>query len=183
MSTVNLFDPLPQDKQDTMLAHHMPTGDVWKAAFDKNSNLGKFIKGFSIEIYRLQVIIKKIIDELDINITDDLLPDWEQSVGIPDHCFFIGVNKDKRRQQVIQKLSDFGGVQLAADFVRVAAFFDITITVAAGAAVHTIEITITAATGNQFPLPFPIPFETGAEEFLSCIFEDLAPANVDVIFI
>ena len=96
----------------------------------------------------------------------------------------------------------FGGVQKKEDFVRVAAFFGLTISVTSGKvagvfplgfpilffsskkeAVHTLFFILLGdlSANNAFPLPFPIPFGIGGVTFLQCIFEALAPANVAVI--
>lgn len=180
-----LFDPLPLDQQALMLAKHMPQGAAWNSCFDSDKNMGKLVKGLAKEIYRFQTLIKLISDEMDINKTDLLIDDHEKSVGIPDTCFFpSGKTLVQRRTQVIQKLSAFGGVQKTEDFERVATAFGFTITAAAGAGTHTIEITVTAFPATEdFPLPFPLPFSSGGTSFLRCLFDKLAPANVEVIFV
>lgn len=199
-----LFDPYSLDENATMLARHLPKGRVWSSGFDQDSNIGKLIKGLSIEFYRLEVLTKKISDETDIIKTDELLTDWEKSVGIPDNCFDTTPNIEDRREQIRQKLSNFGGVQKAEDFIRVAALFgfDVEISVIPGSTVgmfplvfpvmffdstrsvtHTIFILITnSVEGDEFfPLEFPLPFSSGGTTFLQCIFNVLAPANVQVI--
>lgn len=180
-----LFDPLPQDQQSFMLARHMPEGKAWQSCYNPDKTLGKLAKGLAIEFYRLQVLIKLINDEMNLDKTELLIGEWEKSVGIPDGCMFTtGKTIAQRRVQVKQKLSAFGGVQKAEDFVRVATAFGFTVTVVAGAATHTIEITVTAYPATEdFPLPFPLPFSSSGTSFLRCIFNKLAPANVEVIFL
>ena len=200
----NLFSPANVDDQAYMLASHLPLGRVWTAAFDDNTNLGKLVKGLSVEFYMLAVLIAEIINkELDINQTESLLLDWEESVGIPDTCFSTNTSLANRRLQVLQKFSNFGGVQKAEDFVRVAAVFGFNITVTPGGvsglfplvfplqfyasskeATHTIIVKfVDFPVGESFPLEFPLPFSKGAQGFLQCIFNKLAPANVQVLFI
>jgi hypothetical protein len=125
-------------------------------------------------------------------------------LGLPNQCFSTDVNIEERRKQVKQIFTNFGGVQKAEDFVRVAALFGHDITVIPGIVVggfplqfpmtffedtksgtHTIFIQINddLSTGDDFPLPFPLPFSSGAEQFLLCIFNVLAPANVKVVTI
>lgn len=199
-----LFEPNTKEDNALILAAHMPEGRAWEAGFDLESNMGKFIAGLAVEFYRLQLLTKELSIEMDIDQTSELLIEWEKSVGIPNSYFNTDETIERRREQVKQLFTNFGGVQIAEDFVRVAAFFGITITVTAGADVgvfplpfpirffgnitevtHTIiiEITDTGASGVFFPLDFPLDFSTGGATFLQGIFDILAPANVQVIFI
>lgn len=197
---LTLFDPLEQTKQAEMLAKHMPTGKIWEACFDDSTHMGKLIVGLADEIYRVQLLIKEAIDEININKTDKLLPDYEESVGIPDLCFSNTVTKAERRNQVLQKFTNFQGVQKASDFVRVAASFGISVTVQPSVQLsekttfplpfpfgfsegpHTITVIVLGISeGIKFPLPFPMKFHKGVFDFLRCIFNILAPANVKVI--
>ena len=200
-----LFNPYSIEENATLLAKHLPSGRVWSSGFDINSNMGKLIRGLCVEFYRLEVLTKRISDETDANLTDDLLPDWERSVGIPDDCFGNNATIEERRRQVILKLSNFGGVQKAGDFVRVAGLFGLTVKVtpsggslgtfplifplpffySARSATHTIFVEILDYEDSDvgFPLDFPIQFSIGATNFLQCIFNVLAPANVQVVFV
>lgn len=209
--TINLFNPYSVDENALLLAAHLPIGRAWERGFSPDSNIGKFLRGLAAEFYRLEVLSSDIVREMDINQTNDLLVEWEKSVGIPDQCFHSLDTKtiDERRDAVWQKLSKFGGVQTSDDFVRVAAAFGITCDVYGGAsgwgfafplsfpihftmsfssyleASHTIiiEITGTYTSSDTFALPFPIPFSSGPVDFLQCIFRKLAPANVEVLVI
>ena len=205
--TANLFNPIPQDKQALMLAKHMPTGKLWEAVFNGDKNLGKLVKGLAGEYYRLSVLIKKVDTEMDINKTNDLILEWEKSVGIPNGCFSTNTDIETRRLQAREMFSNFGGVQKSEDFERVAAVFGFNVTVGPASVVfgsaivfpldypivffnsvkaarHTIIVNYPdgGQTEDVFPLPFPLPFQSPATEFLKCIFELLAPANVEVIF-
>lgn len=207
MRNSNLFNPGTQADHALMLAKHMPAGKLWEAVFDGEKNLGKLIKGLAVESYRLSVLIKKIETEMDINQTEELIPEWERSVGIPNDCFSINESIERRRLQIRELFSNFGGVQKAEDFERVAAVFDFNVTVAPASIAfstpvlfplgfpivffssiksvrHTIVVTYPdgGQTEEVFPLAFPIPFQTDATIFLRCIFEILVPANVQVIF-
>lgn len=201
----SLFTPESIDEQAIMLAHHVPIGRVWSSAFDRNSNLGKLIRGLGIEFYRLQLQTQTISTEMDINKTTELIEECEKSVGIPDDCFSTNVSIEDRRIQVRQKFSNFGGVQKAEDFVRVADIFGFEVRVtptggqlgtfplvfpilifdSARSATHTMFVEILNYSGSdiEFPLEFPIEFSSGGTRFLKCIFEVLASANVQVVFV
>jgi uncharacterized protein YmfQ (DUF2313 family) len=201
-----LFDPQDTKTQALLLAKHLPMGKLWQAAFDGNRVMGKLIQGLAIEFFRLEVIYQTLYREMDINQTTELIAEWEESVGIPDECFGIDVTIEERRIQVREKFSNFGGVQLAEDFVRVGAVFGFELTVTSGKAgsptpiefpitfplgfsvsskeaKHTMYVNINndLSGSDVFPLTFPIPFASGAQTFLQCIFDFLAAANVKVI--
>lgn len=207
MTTQKLFDPYTVDENKFLLASHLAQGRAWEKGFKPDSNIGKYLLGLACEFYRFQVLLKNVADEFDIKKTNQLLIDWEKSVGLPDSCFRAEGFKtlEERRNKVEQKLNRFGGIQTAADFKAVALAFGITIEVYYGAwesgivfpiqfpifffnfdnyktSSHTIVITITGTytSTRSFPLPFPIPFSTGPVDFLLCIFRKLAPANVDI---
>jgi hypothetical protein len=202
---MNRFDISKEDSA-FLLASHLPRGRVWEGGFDSTKNFGMLIFAMSVEYYRLTVLCEELSTELNIRKTNDLLIEWEKSVGIPNEYFNNTESIERRRAQIEQLISNFGGVQTADDLVRVALFFGYDITVQAGRDVdgtpqlfplpfpipfsktareigHTIYVNIVGDTGTTFPLPFPIPFATEAQKFLRLIFEILIPANVQLIFI
>lgn len=202
MVDFKLFNPFSIDEQALMLAYHIPIGRAWSRSFDPSSNLGKLIRGLGVEFYRLQVLTQKISSEINLNVANELLIEWEKSVGIPDECFSTNVTIEERRNQALLKLGNFGGVQKSSDFVSVASIFGFDVRVLTGSirgtfpiefpliffdstksARHTIIIEILNAVESDtfFPLPFPIPFSSGGTTFLQCIFDVLAPANVNII--
>lgn len=206
MTKINLFDPYSVDDNQFMLAAHLPIGRAWENGFSHDSNIGKYLLGLACEFYRFEVLTSDIAKEMDIDQTNQLLIDWEKSVGIPDSCFSTDVSIESRRIQVEQKLGKFGGVQTKADFERVAAAFGIVAQVFYGSCgngfsfpmtfptvfinyadykeeSHTIIVAITElyTTPNTFALAFPIPFSSGPLTFLQCIYRKLAPANVEVV--
>lgn len=201
---LSLFDPYTVDENQFLLAQHLPIGRAWQRGFDVNSNLGKYLLGLALEFYRFQVLAKHVQINMDLSKVNDLLIEWEKSVGLPDSCFSTNVSIDERRKQVVAKFSKFGGVQTADDFIRVAALFGFSIDIYPGLSVggfplqfpivffsstleasHTIFIVIMGGTSGDsfFPLPFPIPFSSGGSTFLRCILTKLAPANCNVVVI
>lgn len=201
---MELINPYTVDEQALMLAKHLPTNRVWESGWDFDEPFGQLLKGLAVEFYRYQILCKQIIVEMDINKADALLIEWEKSLGLPDDCFRLSPPEtiEKRRQVVIAKLTKYGGVQTASDFVRVANLFDFDIAVLPGSAVgffplefpisfftdgrtatHTVFIQMIGRVQSDsfFPLPFPIPFSSGGITFLRCLFETLIPANVRLI--
>jgi uncharacterized protein YmfQ (DUF2313 family) len=177
-----IFDPVSNEEEALIIAKHLPRGHVWTSAFNPAKNFGKLIAGMALEFRRFAVLVKSLFNEMDINQTSALLPEWEASVSIPDNCFRTNVNEATRRLQVLSKFSKYNGAQTGDDFERIALVFGYVVTVAAGPADHTFTVTVVSSPpGVTFPLPFPIPFSSGGGTFLECLFNSLAPANVQVI--
>lgn len=203
MADLNIFDPQPIEDQVDLAARHLPIGRVWDRAFDADSNLHKLLLGLSFEFFRIELLYQILAGDIDIVQTVDLISEWERSVGIPDECLDIEQPLQTRRDQVLQKFTNLGGVQTAADFERVAAIFgyDVTVYPAApgntfpmtfpfkffesGAAAHhtmIVELPEELSEAKTFPYLFPIVFAEALPSFIECIFNKLAPANVRVLF-
>lgn len=188
------------DNRD-LLAHHLPIGRLWNGAFDPETNIGKLLLGLCGEYYRLGLLTENIQIEADIDQTLELLENWERSMGIPNSLFLNTEDLETRRTNVKYLLGNFGGVQTAADFERVASYFGFTVEVHPGVYYasfpltfpillldkeKTARYTIIVSTGQiigdeYFPVEFPIPFGSGVTTFLENLFTLLAPANCFVI--
>lgn len=204
MTIEQLFKPASLEDHQFLLASWCPEGRFWQKAFDANDPLGGLLQGLAMEFYRFQVLEQKLFGEMNIGKADELLVEWERSVGIPGECFRNTADIATRRIQIEQIFSKFGGVQTAADFVRVGAAFGYDLNIVPGgtagvfpldfpiifsssvkAGKHTIFIEVENDLSGEstFPIPFPIPFSSGAKDFLQCVFDSLAPANVAVVII
>lgn len=204
MANRDLFNPGTEEQHAFMLAKHLPSGRFWASAFDSIKDIGKLIQGLAISFHRLSVLIKQIETEMDINQTTDLVTEWEKSVSIPNDCFSINETIERRRLQIRELFSNYGGVQKAEDLVRVAAVFGIEITITPGKALHAfplvfpilfigddqetghtivIEFVGESVIADTFPLTFPVVFGNTEQEFLICLFETIIPANVQLMFI
>ncbi len=188
---MSLFTPQPLTRQPLYLAKHLPDGKLWENKFNISSNIGKLIKALSSGFHYIQEYIHTFYTEFGITTTDQLIEDWEKSVGIPGDCFTASGTLAQRRIAVEQKFSNYQGVQVASDFVRVAALFGFDIDVFPGAEKltgtdktirHTIVVVLNnPATGSEFfPLGFPVVFSSQGQTTLQCVFDTLAPANVKV---
>ena len=105
---------------------------MFSAAFDIDSNLGKLVAGFSEEPYRLESLTKTISDEMNFNTVSQMINEWEESVGIPDGIMTKIDNRVSRPMQVRSKFTNFGGIQVASDYIRLSALFGFTVTVTPG---------------------------------------------------
>lgn len=194
------FSAKDTQTQQRMLARHLPQGKVWENKFNTDSNLGKLLLGLASEYYRLSLLIEDVLDETDINQTNQLITEWQESVGIPCDCISSEGDLEDQRRDVLLKLTNFGGIQTAEDFVDLAALYGFSAIVSNGygrgvfpldfrlsffgdlkAAVHTIIVNL-AERREVFPLDFPIQFTSSVTGIVECLFRKLAPANCQLIF-
>lgn len=107
-------------KYARMLRNFMPKGLAWN--YEKDSELSKLINGFSIEPSRVECEGFRLIQEAFPDTTNELLPEWESVLGLPDECTAEQLTFEERRIQVVQKLTRLGG-QNAAFYIGLADLF------------------------------------------------------------
>lgn len=191
---------LPRENQADILADHLPIGGVFDAARKDDTNFKKLLIGLGIELYRLEVAIFLVCNELDPFTTAQLLPEWERSVGIPDLCLKTNKSLEERRQQVLLKLRGFR-VQNVQDFVDLAAIFGERIIIEQGAdrgvypmcypvvyygnaktARFTMIVHFPDIAPPRYPLAYPFPYTFNRNGVIECLIKKVRPANVQVIF-
>lgn len=86
----------------------MPRGLAFSR--DPNSFTFKMIEGIAEELYRIEIRGNNILDEADPRTTNELLPDWERALGLPDDCTGEGPTLQARRNEVLAKLTGIGGI-------------------------------------------------------------------------
>jgi len=188
------FIPLPKSQQGFKIGEFLPIGKAWDAKNDSSTNLGGFLLALGVEFNRIEELIQTTNEELDINFTDELLREWEISVGIPDDCFGISDDDDTRRKQIIVKLRNVR-FQTIQDYKDLALLFGVAVQVFPGVPLtfpatdkekrFSITVDIPGEfSGEVFPYPefFPIPFIKEVTGLIQCLFEKLKPANVQIIF-
>jgi len=194
------FSAKDVEYQQRILAGHLPEGDVWQNKYDLETDLGKLLLGLATEYFRVSLLIEDTMREVDVNQTNQLIREWQVSVGIPDDCLDAGGTLEEQRRNILLKLTNFGGIQTAQDFVDLAALFGFTAIVSNGTqrgvfpmlfpirffdnrktAVHTIIVDLEGRR-DVFPLSFPIPFTSNITGLIECLFLELRPANCQIIF-
>ena len=190
----NQFIPLLRSKQGFKIAEFFPTGKAWDGKNDDNTNLGALILALGGEFNRLESLIQTTNKELDIDFTDELITEWEASVGIPDSCFLINESISVRIAQIITKLRNVR-LQTVQDYKDLALLFGVAVQVFPGVPVGfsatdkekrfsiTVDLPGTFS-GDFFPYPnfFPIPFVIATTGLIQCLFTKIKPANVQIIF-
>jgi uncharacterized protein YmfQ (DUF2313 family) len=199
------FIAFSNDENAQILAHNLPNGELYRAKNIPDSNFYKLLLGLAAETGRIEKSIEVLVDDYYIWTSTDLLPRWEQSLGIPDACFDADPTKltaDQRRRQIIAKLA-LMNLLTEEDFIALAAFFGYEIKIYNGQKYGAFPMTFplvffpnikaarftmiiefpTVDRPKSFPYTFPIDFTESPVQFLLCLFNKLKPACVDIIFI
>lgn len=137
---------------------------------------------------------------------DQLLPEWDATLGLPDACFGPFTDDEQNRQQVVAKLIGAGG-QSIAYFVSLAQSLGCEITITEFA-VHTVTSAVTTPiAGTAWPFTWQVsiagthdarwytvddPVETAlslltgtpdtTEKIVECLLRRYAPAQTIVVF-
>lgn len=112
------------EKYQGLLKKLLPPGRAWE-----NVKEHEILKAIATEFCRVEERASDLLEtEFDPLLTTELLPDWEQLLGIPDECTPEDQTLDERRIQVQQKLSALGGLsaQYYVDLAKLLGF-DITV--------------------------------------------------------
>lgn len=173
--TEDIFKPISEQINYDLLLRHLPPGNLLKAAYNPDKNLGKLIAALAIEFLKIQFFVKKYTEETYIRDTIDLLEEWERSLGIPSECFpttdltiaerrivtelMFGKFQGVRSDEEIDLYREFNGAQTLADFERIAELFG-----------YHIEIEIEDKDINQFPAEFPIEFTEDLNDIVHRIY-------------
>jgi len=200
MTSSQLFTEHNVEEQAQALADFLPNGCLFEAKNRRDSLYRQFLRGLGAANFEPEAFLRFFSAEIDLNTTTALLEEWEATVGIPDDCFSTNTDIETRRQQVLIKLAALG-VQTEEDFENLAALYGVTIEIQQGTDVSTfplifpsiffgsskearfsIVVLYEVALTDTFTYTFPIPFGDAAIPILECLFDKLAPANVQVIF-
>lgn len=189
-SQYNLFKKHSNSQQADSLARYLPGGELFEAAFIKESATRDLLEGLSGELVRMEQELINYVAGYGMDGNILLIPEFESQVGIPDTCFLATGDADERMAKAIAKLSA-NGVQTVEDFEALALSIGIAVTVIPGEDAipavsdpkFTIVIEHAADTTDTFPYDFPFIFRLGEVAILECFFEKLKPANCRVLFV
>lgn len=103
-----------------------PRGRIWPK--DPDAVQSTVLSGLSPTLERLNSRANYLLIDAFPETTDELLPEWEESLGLPDPCAGVSPTVQQRRAQVVARLTDSGG-QSAPYFVNFAATLGYTVTI------------------------------------------------------
>lgn len=186
------------EQSASQLASNLPNGRAWQAKNLPGTNVYALISACGAEFREIQKQIETLAREFDVRLTDQLLPDWEASTGLPEECIGQLASLEDRRNAVILRLRKIPFVT-KAEFEQLA--FDLTglsVTLVPGAEIEIFPLSfpLPFAVGNSyfklhvvfndtigaFPYSFAIPFLTGPSQIIECVFRQIISATVLLIF-
>lgn len=192
------FEAASIEEATRQLASTIPDGRAWQAKSIPGTNMYAVVSACASEFREIQIQIETLAREFDINLSDQLLPDWEASCGLPEECIGQMASLEDRRNAVILRLRKIPFVT-KADYENLA--FQLTglsVTVTPGAEIELfpLDFPIPFSSGNSyfklyvtfndaiggFPYLFPFNFVSTGDNIIRCVFEQIAPANVLIIF-
>lgn len=186
------------ERAASQLASIIPDGRAWQAKNLAGTNMYALVSACAAEFREIQIQIETLATEFNVRLTNQLLPDWEESCGLPEECLGAMASLQDRRNAVILRLRKIPFVT-KADYEQLA--FDLTglsVTVTPGAEIELfpLDFPVPFSSGNSyfklyvtfndaiggFPYLFPFNFVSTGDNIIRCVFEQIAPANVLIIF-
>lgn len=192
------FEAASIEEATRQLASTIPDGRAWQAKSIPSTNMYAVVSACAAEFREIQIQIETLASEFDINLSDQLLPDWEASCGLPEECLGQMASLEDRRNAVILRLRKIPFVT-KQDYENLAfqlAGLNVTVTPGAEIELFPLDFPIHFASGNSyfklyvtfndaiggFPYLFPFNFVSTGDNIIRCVFEQIAPANVLIIF-
>lgn len=96
------------DRYKNLLIKLLPKGDLWKPS--EQPTFSKLLESTAQELTRVDDRISQMLIEVDPSQADETLDEWESVLGLPDECTPDDQSPDERRAQVVQKLTNTGGL-------------------------------------------------------------------------
>ena len=97
-----MVQPLGIAAYHQQLMKLLPQGKAWTR--DPNTVLSRLMRAEAANLAEIDRIAVKLLDELLPQLTFDLLPEWEASLGLPDDCTDLAATVSDRRAALIQKI-------------------------------------------------------------------------------
>lgn len=95
----------------------LPQGPAWDA--ERVPEIHQLLEAGSLELAREDLRLSDLLGESDPNRVRELVPDWEQVMGLPDPCLGVSPTFEDRQLAVRRRLTEVGG-QSPAFFVQLA---------------------------------------------------------------
>lgn len=89
----------------------LPPGPAW--ALTEDAPLTQLLDGQAQELARIDARAEQLADEADPRTAQELLPDWERVLALPDACTPAGLNRTDRQLAITQRLTAQGGLSRA----------------------------------------------------------------------
>jgi uncharacterized protein YmfQ (DUF2313 family) len=163
----------------------MPRGRVWPRS--PGATQTQVLAALAASFWRVSVAAGELIQDAFPSDTDQLLPEWQATLGLPDPCIGPPATLAIAQAQVIAQFANAGG-QSIAFFVALAAQlgYAITITEFTGAQAHHWQVNAPGASESFFHVGINTagqPLSVDPNTALECIFNRLKPGHTTVSFV
>lgn len=160
----------------------LPPGIAWPR--NRDAVLTQLLQALADGLARADASATTLLTEADPRRTLDLLPEWEQSAGLPDPCVKDPQTLEQRRQALVTRLTATGGAS-ASYFESIAASLGYHSAVEDVAThvwrINTVEdVGVTYARAGQAVAGDPIR-DWGLDR-LECVINRLKPAHTRCLF-
>lgn len=172
-----LFKKRDIERYTDSLAAYLPGGVLFAIKSFQDSNFRKLLRGLAGELFRANGTLIEYNEEIFPDTTTKFLGEWESALGLSPGS---GATNDDRRRDILVRLAS-SGVQTEQDFIDLAAIFGIPITISGDT--YTITVGVEQPLEEAFPLSFEIAFGSPEIALLRALFEDLIPANCELVII
>lgn len=187
-----------QEEATRQLASTIPDGKAWQAKNLAGTNMYAVVSACAAEFREIQKQIETLAREFDIRMTDQLLPDWERSTGLPEECIGQMASLTDRRNAVILRLRKVPFVTKEEFELLAFELTGLSVTVTPGSEIEIFPLSfpLPFAVGNSyfklhvifndtiggFPYSFALPFLTAPNQIIECVFRQIVSATVLLIF-
>lgn len=164
------------------LQNLLPRGRAWPR--DPAALMTALLSGLSPTYARLQARDNELIVEALPSSTDELLPEWESTLGLPDPCAGPNPTLPARQAAVLARFSNNGG-QSADFFIAYAALLGYVITITVYSPFVFGDNFGEALYGEAWAFAWTVNAPVAAETnpVLECEFMRLKPAHTTVSFV
>lgn len=196
-----LFQTHTIEDQTDSLAAYLPGGRLFESKWLPDKNFRNYLRGLAGELQRMYDILQTVATEHQLDITEQLLTEWERALGIPGTCFDNTGSNDIRRRNLLIKLAGLHG-STQEDFIKLARTLGYTVTMEPArvrgmfplhfeayfftdgkTAMFTLILSLPPKDEPQgFTFGFPFKFTHPDNALLECLFNRIRPANVQVLY-
>lgn len=162
-------------------------------------NLSKLLKAFAEELERFYLFTVTLINEAIPGLSRDLLPEWEEDLGLPDLCSPLADTVDERaaiahakyytkydgqsKQFYIDYAASLGATVTVTNYSGAGAVFRVDVSRVDRTPLEGIDGARLRSKTSRFKWIINV-YNTGTVslEFLQCNFEKLKPAHTELIW-
>lgn len=184
---------------EKILKRNMPIGSAWLAWITPGKNANRLLRAFGKTLDDAWGCFHRTVsDELNPYRTEELLPEWEKALSLPDKCIGAGLTVEERREMVLFRLRRKRWTTIE-DWQEIAQMLGVEATFTPGDTIYNdlgydydypifyggfraggrfrvyIELHNCGTEGYNYSYPLKYPSESAACRRLRCILERIRP--------